>query len=59
MSDVLRCFQALVFATAVFAISNSMSAQELERGVSFELAQHRAATISNVEYDLKFKLSKS
>ena len=37
----------------------AMKAQDLERGVSFELAKHRAATISNVEYDLKFKLSES
>ncbi|WP_157665069.1 M1 family metallopeptidase [Mariniblastus fucicola] len=36
-----------------------MSAQELERGVSLALATHRAETISNVEYDLKFTLGRS
>ena len=47
----------LLFLFSLFC--NTMNAQELERGVSLELAKHRAATISNVEYDLKFQLSKS
>ena len=46
---------ALVF---IFFVGN-MNAQEIERGVSQDLAKHRSATISNVEYDLKFTLSKS
>jgi len=36
-----------------------MQAQEIERGVSLELATRRGATISNVQYDLRFKLSES
>lgn len=36
-----------------------MSAQEIERGVSFDLAMHRSETISNVEYDLKFELKEA
>ena len=47
----------LLFLFSLFC--NTMNAQELERGVSLELATHRAATISNVEYDLKFQLCKS
>ena len=35
------------------------SAEEFERGVSFDLATQRKATISNVEYELKFELQKS
>ena len=46
------------FGFVVF-LANTMNAQELERGVSFELAQHRSATISNVEYDLSFEIEKS
>jgi aminopeptidase N len=48
-----------VFVSAVLLFSNIMNAQELERGVSLELANHRATTISNVEYDLSFKLSEA
>jgi len=47
----------LMVVTSFFG--NMMNAQELERGVTLELAEHRAATISNVEYDLSFSLRKS
>ena len=51
------CIVFLIFLSSLFC--NTMNAQELERGVSLELATYRAATITNVEYDLKFTLSKS
>ena len=50
-------------APTLFALTllvcQTMNAQEIERGVSLKLAQQRKATISNVEYDLSLKLSKS
>ena len=36
-----------------------MHAQEIDRGVSLKLANQRSASISNVEYDLRFKLTES
>jgi aminopeptidase N len=59
MFYVRHSFRSLVFAAIFFVVSGSMNAQEIERGVSLELAKHRAATISNVEYDFHLKLSKS
>ncbi len=47
------------FICFVFLMPNDMAAQDLQRGVSFELATRRSNTISNVEYDLTFALSRT
>ena len=51
--------KVVYLVSSLFFFCSLVNAQEIERGVSFELATHRSATISNVEYDLSFEIKKS
>jgi len=58
-ANLIRILALLFLTVLSLTLTPSMNAQEIERGVSFELAKHRSATISNVEYNLRFELSQS
>lgn len=51
---MVRLFLTVICLNLVLTMP--MDAQEIERGVSFELATNRKAQITNVEYDLELKL---
>jgi aminopeptidase N len=53
--DILR-YALPVLALALPALASAAAAQLAEPGISLELARHRAATITDVRYDLDFHI---